>query len=109
MQAFVDLIKQCECKQHHRTSEKHPGLLPGMRLVECFDMDPGVSRVLLVHAATLSRLRMASVHVDGIQGAVVCSPLDASALKSGNRSSVVGVGCPACPRIHGTGQQSERF
>ena len=109
MQAFVDLIKQCECKQHHRTSEKHPGLLPGMRLVECFDMDPGICPVLLVHAATLSRLRMASVHVDGIQGAVVCSPLDASALKSGNRSSAVGVGCPACPRIHGTGQQSERF
>ena len=83
--------------------------VPGMRLVKCFDMDPRICPVLLVHAATLSRLMMASVHVDGIQGAVVCSPLDASALKSGNRSSVVGVGCSACPRIHGTGQQSERF
>ena len=89
--------------------EKRSGLLPGVRLVKCFDMDPGICPVLLVHAATLSRLRMASAHVDGIQWAVVCSPLDASALKSGNRSSVVGVGCPACPRIHGTGQQSERF
>ncbi len=89
--------------------EERSGSLPGMRLVKCFDMDPGICPVLLVHAATLPRLRMVSVHVDGIQGAVVCSPLDASALKSGNRSSVVGVGCPACPRIHGTGQQSERF
>ena len=50
MQVFVDLIQQCECKQHHCTTEKHPGLCPGMRRVECFDMDPGVSRVLLVHA-----------------------------------------------------------
>ena len=89
--------------------EERSGLLPGVRLVKYFDMDPGICPVLPFHAATLSRLRMASVHVDGIQGAVVCSPLDASALKSGNRSSAVGVGCPACPRIHGTGQQSERF
>ena len=89
--------------------EERSALLLGVRLVKCFDMDPGICPVLPFHAATLSRLRMASVHVDGIQGAVVCSPLDASALKSGNRSSVVGVGCPACPRIHGTGQQSERF
>ena len=89
--------------------EERSGLLPGMRLVKCFDMDSGICTVLLVHAATLSRLRMVSVHVDGIQGAVVCSPLDASALKSGNRSSIVAVGCSACPRIHGTGQQSGRF
>ena len=89
--------------------EERSALLLGVRLVKCFDMDPGICPVLPFHAATLSRLRMASVHVDGIQGAVVCSPLDASALKSDNRSSAVGVGCPACPRIHGTGQQSERF
>ena len=56
--------------------EERSGLLPGMRLVKCFDMDPGICPVLLVHAATLSRLKMASVHVDGTQGAVVCSPLD---------------------------------
>ena len=54
MQVFVDFIKQCERKQHHRSAEKHPGLLPGVRLVECFDMDPGVGRFLLDHAATLS-------------------------------------------------------
>ncbi len=89
--------------------EERSGLLPGVRLVKSFDMDPGICPVLPSHAATLSRLRMASVHVDGIQGAVICSPLDASALKSGNRSSVVGVGCSACPRINGTGQQRERF
>ena len=89
--------------------EERSALLFGVRLVKCFDMDPGICPVLPFHAATLSRLRMASVHVDGIQWAVFCSPLDASALKSGNRSSAVGVGCPACPRIHGTGQQSERF
>ena len=84
--------------------EERSGLLPGVRLVKCFDMDPGICPVLPFHAATLSRLRMASVHVAGIQGAVICSPLDASALKSGSRSSVIGVGCPACSRIPGTGQ-----
>ena len=89
--------------------EEGSGLFPDVRLVKCFDMDPGICPVLPFHAATLSRLRMASAHVDGIQWAVVFSPLDASALKSGNRSSVVGVGCSACPRIHGTGQQRERF
>ena len=89
--------------------EERSGLLLGMPLVRCFDMDPGICPVLRVHAANLPRLRMASVQVDGIQGVVACSPLDASALKSGNRSSAVGVGCPACPRIHRAGQQSERF
>ena len=109
MQVFVDLIKQCECEHHHRAAEKHPGLLPGVRFVECFDMDPGICPVLPVHAATLSRLSMAPVRADGIQGAVACSPLDASALRSGNRSSAVGVGRSARTRIHGAGQQSERF
>ena len=109
MQVFVDFIKQCECKQHHRSAEKHPGLLPGVRLVECFDMDPGICPVLPVHSATLPPLSMATVRADGIQGALACSPLDASALKSGNRSSAVGGGRSSCARIHGTGQQSERF
>ena len=109
MQAFVDLIKQCECKHHHRSAEKHPGLLPGVRLVECFDMDPGICPVLPVHSATLPPLSMATVRADGIQGAVACSPLDASALRSGNRSSAVGVGRFACARIYGAGQQREWF
>ncbi len=73
-QVCVDLIKQCECKQHHRTAEKYPGLLPGVRLVECFDVDLGVSRFLLDHAATLSPLSMVPVHVDGIQGIAASAP-----------------------------------
>ena len=69
MKVFVDFIKQCERKQHHRAAEKHPGLLPGVCFVECFDMDPGICPDLLVHAATLSPLSMALVRVDGTQGA----------------------------------------
>ena len=34
--------------------EERSALLLGVRLVKCFDMDPGVGRFLLDHAATLS-------------------------------------------------------
>ena len=50
------------------------GLLPVVRLVKSFDMDPEICPVLPFHAATLSRLRMASVHVDGIQGLLSVAP-----------------------------------
>ena len=108
-QVFVDFVKQRESKQHHRAAEKNPGLLPGVCLVECFDMDPRVSRVPVVHAATLPRSSMAPGHVDGIRGAVVSSSSDPGALKSGNDSSAVAMGRSASARIHGTGQQSEWF
>jgi len=54
--------------------EERSALLLGVRLVKCFDMDPGICPVLPFHAATLSRLRMASVHVDGIQGLLSVAP-----------------------------------
>ena len=38
------------------------------------DIDPGVIGFLLDHAATLSPLSMAPVHVDGIQGIVASAP-----------------------------------
>ena len=54
--------------------KERSALLLGVRLVKCFDMDPGICPVLPFHAATLSRLRMASVHVDGIQGLLSVAP-----------------------------------